>query len=182
MVGNRYTRMVFQGACFSFEMSLLKRTKRIIMGKKNIIFDVGGVLFEAHLGETAQHKLFVPIKKGIELLHDVVRSAADEGHQLFICTNWSSHYMNILEQEHPAITRYFKALVTPTIAHAKKPDPKMLQYILDTYNLVPHASVLIDDLFENVEAAKRVSMEGIHVYQHDFDHVRRELTRFGILR
>ena len=90
--------------------------------------------------------------------------------------------MKILEEEHPAIAAYFTGMVTPTTAHAKKPDPKILHYLLDTYNLAPKASVLIDDLPDNVEGEKRVSMEGIHVYQHDFDHVRRELTRFGILR
>ena len=52
--------------------------------QKNIIFDVGGVLFESNLGEAAHHKLFVPIEKGIDLLHEVARTAVHEGHQLFI--------------------------------------------------------------------------------------------------
>ena len=148
------------------------------MMKKNIIFDVEGVLFELDQGVGVNDKLFSPIPAGIALLHDVAALAAQEGHSLYICTNYSAQYMLILESEYPEIIGYFDGIVTTTKAQVKKPNPQIFRYLLDTYTLEPEASVFIDDQVTNVMAACKIGIEAIHA--HDFEYVRRELVRIGV--
>jgi FMN phosphatase YigB (HAD superfamily) len=147
--------------------------------KKNIIFDLGGVLFEHNLGEAAHHQLFSPIPAGLELLDEVAAQAARQGHHLFVCTNWSTRYMDILEKEHPACIAYFKGIVTPTLAEAKKPDPQIFRYLLETHQLNAADSFFIDDQEQNVKAALALGINAIQLLTHE--QVRSELARFGIL-
>lgn len=147
-----------------------------ILKKKNIIFDLHGVLFELQQGEGAQHKLFSPLPEGIALLQEV---AAQDGYQLYGCTNWGDAYIEILKREHPEFTGYFQGIVTPNSALAKKPDPRILQYLLDAYQLESHSSVFIDDQMANVESARTLGIEAIHMI--DAAYVRSELLRLGVL-
>ena len=149
--------------------------------KLNIVFDLGGVLFELHHPETLQSekKLFSPLADGVALLEDCFQAARRDGHKLFVCSNLSMGYIEMLEQDFPQIFKLFDGVVTPTVAQAKKPDTKIFKYLLDTYELIPHHSVFIDDQLPNVEGAKSLGMLGIHM--KDFQHVRSELQRHGVL-
>ena len=143
--------------------------------QKNIIFDLHGVLFEHNV--PGQEKLFSAIEPGIVLLEDCYTAAQQKGYKLFACTNWQMTYVDILEQDFPHIFKMFDGAVTPTVSQAKKPDPRMFQYLLDTYNLIPHLSVFIDDQIANVEAARTLGLQGIHL--DDYATVQSELKRFG---
>ncbi len=151
------------------------------MRRRNIIFDVTGVLFNYNPAQEAHpdEKLFVPLEEGIALLKECAQKAKEKGHTLFICTNLHMTYLEILKQEYPEALGLFKAMVTPSTAMAKKPNPQIFQYLLDRYHLVPQDSVFIDDQESNIDAAKDAGMVGIHA--QDFSYVRSELKRLGIL-
>jgi HAD superfamily hydrolase (TIGR01509 family) len=111
----------------------------------------------------------------VALLHECYEIAQKQGHKLYVCTNWSMGYIDMLEQDFPNIFAMFDGIVTPTVAQAKKPDVKIFQYLLNTYNLIPHHSIFIDDQMANVDAAQSIGMTGVHM--HDYGHVREELKR-----
>lgn len=144
---------------------------------KNIVFDLCGVIFE-HNG-AASAPLFSPIEQGLALLNECYTSAQKSGHKLFVVSNLSMGYIDMLEQDYPHIFKMFEGVVTPTVAQAKKPDVKIFHYLLNTYELIPHHSIFIDDDMINVEAARTVGMNAIHL--HDFHAARRELSTIGIL-
>ncbi len=48
-----------------------------------------------------------------------------------------------------------------------KPDPAIYQSLIDKYNLVPEECVFVDDLLENVEAAKKLGLKGVHAITHE---------------
>lgn len=149
------------------------------MKRKNIIFDVTGVLFDHGTQDSTQGKVFVPCKEGIEVLKECMVSAEAQGHTLYICTNMQIPYMEILQQEYPDIMGAFKGIVTPSTALAKKPSLAIFQYLLARFHLEPRDSVFIDDQEMNIVAAQEVGIIGIHAY--DFSHVRNELKRLGVL-
>ncbi len=94
--------------------------------KKYIIFDLAGVLFEYVAVDT-----LVPIPVGIEFL----KECSENGHILYACTNCSDEAVANLSREYHDIMDLFAAVITPTIAQARKPDQKMFKYILKTYQL-----------------------------------------------
>lgn len=146
------------------------------MKRKNIIFDVTGVLFDHG---TQEDKLFIPRSEGIDVLKECMISAERQGHTLYICTNMQIPYMEILQQEYPEIMGAFKGIVTPSTALAKKPSHAIFQYLISRFHLEPRDSVFIDDQEMNIMAAQEVGMIGIHA--QDFSHVRNELKRLGVL-
>lgn len=151
-----------------------------MLTQKNLVFDLGGVLFEHNpvADGLNQQKLFSPIEPGVKLLEECYARAQKSGHKLFVCSNWSMRYIDILEQDFPSLFAMFNGIVTPTVAQAKKPDTKIFRYLLDTYDLLPQNSIFLDDQLLNVEAARSIGMSGIHV--GDFVQVRSELERLEV--
>ena len=43
-----------------------------------------------------------------------------------------------------------------------KPDPKIYKIVLEKLALNPDETVFIDDFIENIEAARKLGMHGIH--------------------
>lgn len=151
------------------------------MRRRNIIFDITGVLFKYNetQKQVPEEKLFVPLQEGITLLYDCAKKAEEKGLFLYVCTNLHAPYLDILKQEYPETLNLFKAMVTPSTAMAKKPNPQIFRYLLDRYHLIPQDSVFIDDQTLNIDAAEDAGMIGIHA--QDFSHVRNELQRLGFL-
>ena len=148
--------------------------------QRNIVFDLGGVLFEPNSPAEydSGQKLFTPLEEGVSLLRECYAAAQKQGHKLFVCSNWSMGYVDMLEQDFPHIFAMFDGIVTPTVAQAKKPDVKIFRYLLDTYDLIPHHSIFIDDQLSNVQAATSVGMSGIHL--NDFNDVRNQLKKHNV--
>ena len=118
---------------------------------------------------------FSTLDEGVAILKAVARN---RNYQLFACTNWSNEIVEQLKREHPEILAYFKAVITPTIAQARKPQSEIFRYLLDTYMLEEQDCLFIDDQESNVQGAQAVNIDAIHV--SDFAHLKNELIRFGI--
>ena len=138
---------------------------------------MSGVLFEPTGAQ--EEKLFIPHKEGIEVLNACIKQAEIKGHSLYICSNLQMPDLEILKQDYPDIMGVFKGIVTPSTALAKKPHPQIFKYLIDTYQLIPHESIFIDDQESNIIGAQDAGMIGIHA--QDFGYVTRELQRLGVL-
>lgn len=60
------------------------------------------------------------------------------------------------------LEQYLEAFVQSSDIDLFKPDPKIFQYLLNTYNLKPEETLFVDDHIENVEGAQSV---GINAFQ-----------------
>jgi FMN phosphatase YigB (HAD superfamily) len=130
---------------------------------KNIIFDLGGVLFEqqapaGYYGE----RIFKPLAPGITILREChARKKGDW--KFFICSNWGDRALNVLKRDYADVLKLFEGIVTPTLAQAKKPDPKIFRYLMQEYQLKANECVFIDDQEPNVKTAEFLGMKGIHM-------------------
>ena len=55
----------------------------------------------------------------------------------------------------------FDGVVVSSDVKMIKPNPEIYQYILKTYHLNPEESLFVDDMKENIEAAKALGIHGI---------------------
>lgn len=147
----------------------------MVQKPKNIIFDLGGVLFEqqtpaGYYGE----RIFKPLMPGIQLLKECYKEKSGEC-RFFICSNWGDRALGVLKRDYSDIIKLFDGVVTPTLAQAKKPDPKIFRYLMQTYDLSAGECVFIDDQEPNVKTAEFLGMKGIHVT--DFTYVTMQLKK-----
>ena len=56
----------------------------------------------------------------------------------------------------------FKDIVVSADIKLIKPDPKIYAYTLNKFNINPEETVFIDDLLENIVAARESKIYGIH--------------------
>lgn len=132
--------------------------------KKNIIFDIKGVLFEKSHG-TTHH--FNKIDAGHKLVH------LAQGHTLFVLSNMSTATWHALQQEYPSFFKNFEDTIISDHAGCKKPDPRIFTFLLQKHQLDPQQCVFIDDNYENVEVAQQLGITGL--WCNDFEHVYKSL-------
>ena len=137
---------------------------------KYLIFDLAGVLFEYVAADC-----LIPLSEGVDLLQDCMR----KGHIIFACTNCSDQSISFLHQKYPQIMESFKAVITPTVANARKPNPKIFEYLLKTYQLPVENTFFIDDDSTNVQAARGLGIQGFQA--HDLKELRKELKAWNLI-
>lgn len=146
---------------------------------QNIIFDLGGVLFEHSKIDAT---LFSSINDGLELLNKCYLRQDSSGnrlYKLYVCSNWKTERINRLKEEFPIVFAMFDGVVFATLAQAKKPDLRIYNYLLNAYCLDPRECIFLDDQFQNIEAARTLGMHGICV--DNFNAVELNLRELGIL-
>ncbi|MBI3762937.1 MAG: HAD family phosphatase, partial [Chloroflexi bacterium] len=63
---------------------------------------------------------------------------------------------------HPAISAAFERLIISAEVGIAKPDPRIFRLALGAFGVAPRDAVFVDDVLENVEAARGVGMAGVH--------------------
>ncbi|MBM4423989.1 MAG: HAD family phosphatase [Chloroflexi bacterium] len=79
---------------------------------------------------------------------------------------------------HPPIVAAFEELVISAEEGLRKPDPEIYERALRRLGVSAAEAVFVDDVQENVEAARRVGMTAIHF--HPALDVPREMARLGV--
>lgn len=69
---------------------------------------------------------------------------------------------------------FFDGIMVSSRVHLIKPDVKIFELLCETYGLVPQECFFIDDRPENVEAARRIGMQGM-VFAGDYAIVEQTL-------
>lgn len=148
------------------------------MKYKNIIFDLGGILFDYNRADLYNAMLYPEINpfKAIEPSHKLLQKLYDKRdsngqrvHQLFVLSNWSKDSFNLLKNHYGEVFKKFNGVVISSDVGFKKPDRRMYQYILDKYSLNSHESIFIDDQNENIIAAQKFGIYGIHCDKHTIE-------------
>ena len=99
-----------------------------------------------------------PLPANIELLSEL---ANDPAYSLYCLTNMSTECFIYLNQQYNFWDK-FKGIVVSADIKLIKPDPKIYSYTLEKFNLLPEETVFIDDLLENIIAARKMGIFGIH--------------------
>ncbi len=96
-----------------------------------------------------------------------VKSLKERGLKIYLLTNYASWMFDYHFENTFTFAPYVDGQVVSGKEKVVKPDPKIYQIILSRYNLNPEESVFIDDRLENVEAAQKEKIHGIHFTNYD---------------
>lgn len=89
-----------------------------------------------------------------------IQELQGKGYKTFLLSNISRKLCRSFHEELNIIPQMDGAIFSCEV-HALKPELEIYRIFLDTYKLKPEECLFFDDLPENVEAAKRMGIEGI---------------------
>jgi putative hydrolase of the HAD superfamily len=103
-------------------------------------------------------KSLIPIQETV----DVIMELSEKGYSLYVLSNMHKYSFEYLSVTYD-IWRYFSGIVISSHIKSIKPEPEIFEYLVGTYNLIPRNTVFLDDLKCNIEAAKKIGLNTIHV-------------------
>ena len=98
----------------------------------------------------------------------------EQGYDIFLLTNFSKDGYEYISNKFDFFKKAKGAVVSSHLKIAK-PDIRIYQYLLETYNLNPDECIFIDDSVANINAANELGIHGI-VYT-DIENLRKEFKR-----
>jgi HAD superfamily hydrolase (TIGR01509 family) len=105
----------------------------------------------------------------------LIRALQGRGTPLYCLSNMPATIYTHLRQRH-SFWDAFSGIVISGEVQMMKPDPEVFVHLLDRFKLRAEESVFVDDLFANIESARKV---GLHtVWFKDAAQCRRELDQF----
>ncbi|MAU40628.1 MAG: hypothetical protein CMF31_03305 [Kordiimonas sp.] len=103
------------------------------------------------------------IDGSVELLADLSK----QGVPLYALTNFPAEKFPAFVEKY-AFMQYFEDRVVVSGQEGLiKPDPALFQCLMDRYNLKAPDLIFIDDRLDNVQAAQKLGMDGIHFQNPD---------------
>ena len=99
-----------------------------------------------------------PIHETVGLLDQLKNN---NKHRLYALTNWSSETFPVALERY-AFLKHFEGILVSGEEKTRKPFGKIYDILLDRYQINPVKSVFIDDNYENIVAAEKAHMKGIH--------------------
>ena len=114
-----------------------------------------------------------PIDSTVEIL-DELRAG---GVRTFALSNWSRRTYDIAAPKFPFLAG-FEAVVISGDVGTTKPDPPMYRELLERGHLDPNATVFVDDVAANVEAAVKLGLIGVRYVGPKA--LRRDLAGLGL--
>jgi len=158
------------------------------MIQKNIVFDLGHVIFDydlevvSHLINTDPANAFNILEPGLEILqkcHAQHDAAGNRLHKLFVLSNATHTSFGVMSEQFPHVLNLFDGIMTSAHAGMSKPDARIYYHFLQTHNLQAKDCIFIDDKEVNVLAARAAGMYGIVC--KDFAHVEYELKKLHVI-
>lgn len=110
---------------------------------------------------------------------DILKSVRNANRQrLFALTNWSAETFPLAQQRFDFL-QWFEGIVVSGVEKTRKPLPEFYEILLKRYKVVPEEAIFIDDSLENVDAARRLGLHGLHFQGARV--LRAELRKSGVL-
>lgn len=112
----------------------------------------------------------------IQATIDLIRELSDTRNRLFVLSNMHLASIAHLEQRYD-FWDLFDGMVISSRIQMVKPEIQIYEYLLKRYQLEPAATIFIDDLPENVQAASSIGIQTIRFIDsaqcaRDLEHVR----------
>ena len=99
-----------------------------------------------------------PIPPTLDLLNKLKE---EDKYRLLALTNWSSETFPIAMEKYEFL-KLFEGIVVSGDEKTAKPFPKIYEIIIERYQLSPENCVFIDDNLDNVKAARKIGIYGVH--------------------
>lgn len=102
---------------------------------------------------------------------------ASKKYKIYALTNWSAEKWDKAVELFPFFNE-FDGVVVSGHEKCRKPFPEIYNIILNRYNINAKKAVFIDDNLDNVEAARKLGINGIHFTANS--NLKLDLTSFNI--
>lgn len=93
---------------------------------------------------------------------DAMHRAKAQDVPIYILSNMQVHAWDYLESTFDCFTAC-AGVVVSCEAGLIKPEPAIYQYLCDKFSVTPQSCVFVDDMAENIEAAKAFGMQGVQL-------------------
>ncbi|MEQ9288190.1 MAG: HAD family phosphatase [Cyclobacteriaceae bacterium] len=115
----------------------------------------------------------------IEGTVDVLKKlVANPNYRVYALTNWSAETFPIALGRFEFL-HWFEGIVVSGTEKTRKPFKDIYELILNRYDIVPEQAVFIDDNLRNIEAARKLKINGIHFTSPD--HLKESLHSFEVV-
>jgi putative hydrolase of the HAD superfamily len=108
---------------------------------------------------------------------EIVKTLKKNGYRMYLLSNASVRF-TAYKDSFEAL-KYFDGEIISAFYHTMKPDEKIYHILFDTYQLKPEECFFIDDNPDNVEAGRKLHMEG-HVFTGDKFALKASFSAHGI--
>ena len=103
-----------------------------------------------------------------------IRELKKQGTGIYLLSNASTYFADYMQNNCKTLEE-FDGIVFSAPVKMAKPDPEIYRYLFHTFGLDPKDCFFIDDLKENIEAGKRLGMDGF-VFTGDIDAVKKSIS------
>lgn len=150
-------------------IELLDQEKHFSSTKeKMLMIKIINIIFDPEI--TAS--MIEPIKQTIQLIQKLKKA----GYTLYIFANAPDELYITVQKKYPDIINLFDGIIISSEVKNIKPSPAIFNHLLTVHNLIPHNCILIDDLQETVDTAKKF---GMNAFVYD-KHIIKKLKQSGI--
>lgn len=101
--------------------------------------------------------------------YELISRLREKGADLYLLSNASTYFAGIAS-DWPILRDNFSGIIFSAPVKMAKPDPDIYLYLFRTYGLKPEECFFIDDLKDNIEAGRKLGMDGI-VFTGDIEAV-----------
>ena len=106
---------------------------------------------------------------------EVLRQLKDKNYKCYVLSNWSAETFVGMTDDYPFL-QSFNGLLISGEDNLMKPDAAIYELAISRFNLIPQETVFIDDKLENIEAAKNLNLQTIHLV--DPNKIELEIDKF----
>ena len=109
---------------------------------------------------------------------DMFRKIKSYGFPCYVLSNWSDETYEGMEDDYPFLKEFDDKIISGR-EYLVKPDPKIYQLAISRFNLIPKETLFIDDRQDNIETAKNLGFQTIHLI--DPSIIKSEIDKFLIV-
>lgn len=95
-----------------------------------------------------------------------VKGLKEQGYNVYLLSNYPERMFK-MHWEHYSFAPYVDGKVVSYECNLTKPDPAIYKLLCERYDLKEEESVFLDDRQDNIDAAKALGFEGIHVLNQE---------------
>ena len=93
---------------------------------------------------------------------DIFKKIKSLGYPCYVLSNWSDETYEGMEDQYPFLKEFDGKIISGR-EFLVKPDPKIYELAISRFDLVSSETLFIDDREENIEAAKELGFQTIHL-------------------
>lgn len=113
----------------------------------------------------------------------MIQDLKDKGYKVYYLSNWSAWTYDLLQEAGKFdFLKLMDGGVFSYDAGYMKPDEEIYKILLNKYKINPEEAVFFDDREENIEAANKLGIHGVHFPRHDSSIVYKNLFGYKLAK